>query len=239
MDGIIVEWMEAMIIIIPWMESLRESIRNQISLDMHDDFKFIYFLLSLTRVSISYQMHHVYSKSLNSSSDVSQINRHASYFIELQIYVVAKKQPLHTWKKDLMPKSYKDEQEAFVSNLPGTNVFDLVISFLHIPMLTLLAKVVLLSLRKRKYEEQSNKLTLLLEEYFVFVLPVLLCYTVGANYNHITLLMAIVLTILLFFWHRTQTYLSSTSQPDNTPKSIFQDTNYVTLFKGNLIHDFS
>lgn len=120
--------------------------------------------------------------------------------------------------------NYKERHEEFVSNLSGTSVLTLIICLFHIPAFILLLKLV----------QRDNK-PFLLRDFFLLMLPLLSIITVTAEFNFLTLVSLVPLSIILLYWNR-KTQMNNSRKPSD-PKTIHNKTSYITLLKGNFIRD--
>lgn len=134
--------------------------------------------------------------------------------------------------------SYKEQHEAFVSNLKGTSLFCVATCLAHVPALLLLTK--LLHIRCGLIEPRVKMPQIsAVREYLFFVLPMLLVITVLADYNYLTLLVICSVVAALRSSLPQKVALeefSVSSGPREavaaTDLSIKSQASFLSLFKG-------
>lgn len=118
--------------------------------------------------------------------------------------------------------SYKSEQEAFVSNLTGTDITCILACVAHIPLLVLLLKIV----------QQTNK-PMILRDILFLVVPLILVTTISANYNFWTVFLLAIYITALYRSYCGDTIDFSPLQFHNIEQRR-NNTYFLTLFKGGL-----
>jgi hypothetical protein len=118
--------------------------------------------------------------------------------------------------------TYKEEHEAFVSNLKGTSVGCVLVYLLHIPAFILLTK---LTQRGRKIR--------ILREFFFLVFPLLLEMTVFADYNYLSL---IGLIVIIYVYYKTD-QRSSHSTIDHSTTHTLQEKSPINHNHNHSIND--
>ena len=120
--------------------------------------------------------------------------------------------------------SYKDEHQAFVSNLKGTSVGCIFVCLAHAPAFILLLKLV-----------QYNRRQRILRDFIFLVIPVLLNMTILADQCYWSLPI-MVASELYFFVRKEKRSTTTSSLHSNIDSSVDSPSDrkiYLTLFKGN------
>lgn len=128
-------------------------------------------------------------------------------------------------------RTYKEQHEAFVSNLQGSSVFEVLACVSQVPAFIMLLKLV-----------QRNSKPSIIRDFLLFTLPTLLSITLFANLNYWSLL---VLVVGLGYYHsRDRNRITQPSTPPTTPLNPSNlgetdDTSYLTLFKGEFLLSYA
>jgi hypothetical protein len=115
--------------------------------------------------------------------------------------------------------SYKEEHEAFVSNLKGTSVGCILACFLHIPAVILLLKLIQKKARPR-----------ILRDMVYLVIPLLLSLTVLADYSYVSL---IIIAIAEIYTLQLQKLKYESDVVQDVIASEDKKKSYISLFKGD------
>src|SRR5690349_10401498 len=117
--------------------------------------------------------------------------------------------------------TYKAEQEAFVSNLNGSNAGKILLCIFHIHMFVFILKLV-----------QRSNAPSAFRDIILIVIPTIVIATVSSQYNHFSLLSihVVALAVLLL-----NPYVQNNSnEQDYNNSYTVPNTYYLTLFKGML-----
>ena len=120
-------------------------------------------------------------------------------------------------------RSYKEQHEAFVSNLKGTSAACILTCLSHFPIIIIVLKLI-----------QKKSKALYLRDLVYLTIPLLLSFTILADYSYITLLI-----LLIFIIYNLQTS-QVTIQSSESEKILSTNSNklsFLTLFKGRYNSD--
>ena len=115
-------------------------------------------------------------------------------------------------------RSYKEQHEAFVSNLKGTSAACILTCLSHFPIIIIVLKLI-----------QKKSKALYLRDLVYLTIPLLLSFTILADYSYITLL---ILLILIIYNLQTSQGIIQSNEPDKTLSTNSNKLSFLTLFKG-------
>jgi hypothetical protein len=116
--------------------------------------------------------------------------------------------------------SYKQEHEAFVSNLKGASIGCLLVCLVHAPIFVFMAKVLL----------QSNQ-TKFWKEFLFLCLPLILIMTLFSDYNYLS---CACFSLLIVFTVSNNNVLTIHfgNEEENIINCNNKNISYLTIFKG-------